>query len=672
MFSRKALYYFILSIFLSLILPALHAQQHADSSGQLKKVTITAYKKPIDFTTAVPVHSINLETLQQINAESIADAAKYFSGVLIKDYGGIGGLKTISVRSLGALNTGLIYDGIPVADAQTGQIDLSKFSSTFVQTLELAEANPQQILLPARTYSSAAVLTVTTNTFNTTNFTQTKWQAGIRQGSFGLWQPFAGIYLPTGKHVVISANAEAITAKGNYPYYIQNGMFSQKATRTNSDIKSFQGEVNIVKQFSDSSQWQTKVWGYTSQRGLPGSIIFFNNISVQRLWDKDFFAQSRYQKKFTEKTSLLVAAKYSSLFTRYKDPNFLNNAGGLDDRYTQQEIYLTASLSQKIGKYFSVSLASDFSSAHLTSNITPFATPTRNTWWNSMAIQYARTCLQLNASLLSTIVHDKTQTGTAASDKNELTPTVAASYKTNMESPFLFRAFYKNIFRLPTFNDLYYTYISTINPKLLPEYSKQYNVGITYSKNFNSAIQQLNISADGYYNTVKNKIIAVPSQNLFVWTMMNLGKVHIHGIDINADASGKFSSSIKWSLRIAYTLQKALDVTDPSSSEYKNEIPYTPDNSGSALAAVHYRQWSAGYSFLFSGERYALGENDPSNELDGWSTHDFFVARRFNFGSFQTTVKAELNNVFNERYDVIRYYPMPGRSYKISITLNNL
>ncbi len=672
MFVRQQLYYFICSVFFTLSLFLLQAQQHADSSSSLKKVIVTAQKKPIGFTTPVPVQTINHEALQQINAESVADAAKYFSGVLIKDYGGIGGLKTISVRSLGALNTGLIYDGIPVADAQTGQIDLGKFSSTFVQTLELSQANPQQLLLPARVYSSVAILGVTTNIYNAKNFTEKKWQAGIKQGSFGLWQPFAGIYFPTGKNFIISANAEGVKASGDYPYYINNGSFSQKANRNNSDIKSLQGEINIVKQFSDSSQWQTKVWYYTSERGLPGSIIFYNNISVQRLWDKDFFAQTRYQKKFSANTSLLISAKYSSLFTRYKDPNFLNNAGGLDDRYTQNEIYVSAALSHKFGKYFSASIASDFASAHLSANITPFATPTRNTFWNSVAVQFAKNNFQINASLLNTTVNDQTKIGTAAINKNEVTPTIAASYKPNEKSPFLFRAFYKNIFRLPTFNDLYYTYINNINPKLQPEYSKQYNAGITYSKNFNSIIKQLSISADGYYYTVKNKIIAVPSQNLFVWTIENLGKVHIKGIDINTEANGNITSSIKWSARIAYTLQQAQDVTNPSSTEYKNEIPYTPDNSGSALLSFYYKKWNAGYSILFSGTRYALGENNPDNELPGWDTHDFFVARNIRFSTFTTNIKAEINNLFNERYDVIRYYPMPGRSYKISITFTNL
>ncbi len=666
-------YYVFIVVFLLAFFPAiLFAQKSPDSTGLLKKVIVTATKNQNGFATAVPVQLLNHEALQQINAESIGDAAKYFSGVLIKDYGGVGGLKTISVRSLGSLNTGIIYDGIPVADAQTGQIDLSKFSATFVQTLELDQANPQQILLPARVYSSSAILAVTTNTFHTTDFTQKKWQAGIKEGSFGLWQPFAGIYLPAGKNIVISANAEAIRAKGDYPYYIDNGMFSQKAYRSNSDITSFQGEVNVVKQFSDSSELQVKTWGYTSERGLPGSIIFFNDISVQRLWDKDFFAQSRYQKKISNNMSLLVSAKYSSMFTRYRDPNFLNNAGGLDDRYNQQELYASVALSRCVGKYILLSVASDIASTHLSADITPFATPTRSSLWNSFAIQYARAHWQVNASLLNTNINDKTKTGTAATNKNEFTPTIAASYKINAESPFLFRFFYKDIFRMPTFNDLYYTYISNINPKLLPEYSKQYNAGITYSKNFNGTVKQVNLGIDGYYNTIKDKIIAVPSQNLFVWTMENLGKVHIKGVDINGEGNGKFSSTVKWSVRIAYTWQQALDVTDPSSAEYKNEIPYSPANSGSALAVVYYKDWSAGYSFLFSGNRYTLGENNPANELPGWNTHDVFIARRINLRHFETSVKGELNNVFNERYDVINYYPMPGRSYKISIVFNNL
>jgi hypothetical protein len=58
--------------------------------------------------------------------------------------------------------------------------------------------------------------------------------------------------------------------------------------------------------------------------------------------------------------------------------------------------------------------------------------------------------------------------------------------------------------------------------------------------------------------------------------------------------------------QIAYTWQQAEDVTDPSSTVYKDEIPYTPDHSGSALAAAYYKT-GARYSILFSGEKIYAG-----------------------------------------------------------------
>jgi vitamin B12 transporter len=660
----------ITALLMTFLTPYTNAQK--DTARILKSVLISAEKKNNNYNSAVPEQILTHQIIQEINGESIADAAKFFSGVLIKDYGGIGGLKTISVRSLGSLNTSLLYDGVLVADAQTGQIDLSKFSSTFTQSVQLDESNPLDILLPARVYSSAAVLSVNTSSYRTNNFTQDKWRAGIRQGSFGLWQPYAGIYLPTGKKFVVSINAEGLTSKGNYPYNVENGMFSQKLYRANSDIKSLQEEINIVKHFADSSQWQTKFWGYESDRGLPGSIIFFNNISAQRLWDRDFFAQSQYRRRIKLRTSILFSVKFSSLFTRYKDPNFLNNAGGLDDRYSQNEIYGSFVISHQLGKYVEAAFASDFALTHLGANIAAFPTPTRLSWWNSLSMQYARTQWYINGSILNTTVHDMTRLGMAASAKEELTPAIAISYRPFVQGSWLIRSFYKDIFRLPTFNDIYYNYTNSINSKLLPEFSNQSGLGVTYSKGFNSFFKLVNVSLDGYYSWVKDKIISVPSQNLFMWTVLNLGKTHIKGVDLTAESNGIISSTMTWSTRIACTLQQALDVTDPSSAEYKNEIPYTPDFSGSALVSFYYTAWNVGYSLLYSGRRFTLGANNPANEIPGWASQDIFAGRKFLLKRIEVNVKVQISDLFNERYEVVRYFPMPGRSFMVSIIFINL
>ncbi|HLX92470.1 MAG TPA: TonB-dependent receptor plug domain-containing protein, partial [Puia sp.] len=511
----------------------LYAQKH-DSSALLHKIIISAEKKPAGFKAPVAEQSLSREFLENLNTESVGDAAKYFSGVLIKDYGGTGGLKTISTRSLGAFNTSILYDGITVADAQTGQIDLSKFSSTFVQSLQLDQANPQQLPLPARAYSSASVLSIFSSAFNTANFSQDKWQMGLKQGSFGLWHAFAGLYFPFSGSLVASANLEATESRGNYPYTVNNGMFSEELRRANSDLRSFLGEFNIVKRFDDSSQLQMKCWSYNSERGLPGSTIFFNNNSAQRLADNDIFFQSRFHKKLGIATELLVSLKFSSTITGYRDPDFLNNSGGLNDHYYQNEEYTSLAISHGFGANFKASIASDFAVTHLNANIQNFATPTRYSFWNNIAAEYAEKHWQFNASLLNSTFVDHAANETGTINRNQLTPGLAVAYKPASSGPWLFRAFYKFIYRLPTFNDLYYTYTTSVNAKLQPENTWQYDVGIVYNNHFNRQLEQLSLSTDVYYNSVRDKIVSVPSVNLFQWTVLNLGRVSIKGIDVAA------------------------------------------------------------------------------------------------------------------------------------------
>ncbi|MBS1565141.1 MAG: TonB-dependent receptor, partial [Bacteroidetes bacterium] len=135
---------------------------------------------------------------------------------------------------------------------------------------------------------------------------------------------------------------------------------------------------------------------------------------------------------------------------------------------------------------------------------------------------------------------------------------------------------------------------------------------------------------------------------------------------------GVLAHSIGWTLRLAYSFQQALDMTTPGAASYKNKIPYTPEHSGSAMLGFQYRRWATGYNLLFSGTRYTLGENNPYNQLDGWGTHDVFLSRRVELKNCALLLKAEVNNLSGAAYDIIRYYPMPGRSYKISLSINHL
>ncbi|PZR29963.1 MAG: hypothetical protein DI535_00210 [Citrobacter freundii] len=647
----------------------MHDVSAQDSSRVLQKVTLRAVKKRNLFLDLLPSQSLDQRTLQQVNAPTVGDAARFFSGVQVKDYGGIGGLKTISVRSLGASQTGVLYDGIPVSDVQTGQIDLSRYSSSFLQSIDLYQANMPGSLLPARAFSSASVLAMYTAAFYPQTMNRS-WQGGLRQGSFGYWQAFAGKGLVLPRNWAMNIQADAISSKGDYPFTVVNGNIREDKKRGNGELRSIQGELNLLKTFNDSSGLQIKAWTYDSKRGLPGAVIFFNDRSVQKLYNRDYFIQTRYNRSLSSATSLLVNAKFNHAYTRYVNPDFQNGAGGLDDRYRQNEAYLSVAADHKISQYFTAALSADGAYTFLHANKNNFARPERFSQWSNALLNFSDSLWQVQSSVLFSWFSDQVSIGASAGDRSKLTPSFSISRKWKEGSPLSFRFFYKEVFRMPTFNDLYYNFIGNTN--LRPEYARQYNAGVVWVKELRGKLKQFNLSVDGYVNRIKDKIVAVPSQNLFSWTMLNLGKVDIKGVDVTAQLQGVIGGAVSWFGRVSYTWQRATDITDPTSSRYKDRIPYTPDHSGSGILSFAFRQWSAGYSVTYSGTRYTLGENNPANQLDGWGTHDVFVARQLNIHATKLTVKAELNNLSDERFDIVRNYPMPGRSYKISLLFNHL
>lgn len=137
--------------------------------------------------------------------------------------------------------------------------------------------------------------------------------------------------------------------------------------------------------------------------------------------------------------------------------------------------------------------------------------------------------VEIQASLLGTLVHDRTKgdrmVGQAEAHTGRL-PLVEALRTAGIN----IRAFYKRIFRMPTLNDLYYTFVGNVD--LDPEFTTQYDAGITYSRTFEHTwLRSLELQADVYYNQVDNKIVATPTSNFFRWTMVNLGNVEIRGVD---------------------------------------------------------------------------------------------------------------------------------------------
>ena len=220
---------------------------------------------------------------------------------------------------------------------------------------------------------------------------------------------------------------------------------------------------------------------------------------------------------------------------------------------------------------------------------------------------------------------------------------------------------------MPTFNDLYYADMG--NSSLDPERVTQYNIGLMFNRRTEKFVNEMRFSADVYYNNVTDKIIAYPKGQQFRWTMLNLGKVDIKGMDLSALINVNPIKDLSVTLRGQYTFQRAIDVTNPSDSYYRDQIPYVPRHSWSVVVNLSWKDWNLNYSYIYVGERYNQQENIRSNYTRPWYTSDISASRDFRFNRTSFRVLAEVNNVFSRDYDVILNYPMPKRNYRLTLSI---
>ena len=179
-------------------------------------------------------------------------------------------------------------------------------------------------------------------------------------------------------------------------------------------------------------------------------------------------------------------AKYNYSFSKYRDISNKYSGGKQEDLNTQNEYYGSAGILYTPCSYVSFSLNTDIARNTLVNNFVNAPTPKRWTSLTAFAAQYKSPVLTATASLLSTYITDKVENGDRPADKKRLSPAVSISWRPFQEQSFRIRASYKDIFRVPTFTDLYYLRMGNVNLK--PEKATQYNIGFTWNDEILSLI----------------------------------------------------------------------------------------------------------------------------------------------------------------------------------------
>ena len=486
--------------------------------------------------------------------------------------------------------------------------------------------------------------------------------AQLKMGSFGYVSPFLRYEQNVSERLAFSAVGEYVYAKNDYPFELKSNGVTVSDRRTNSRMNSGHGELNFVWCADTFNRLSGKIYYYDNDRQLPGVVHFYSNLCKESLRDRNFFGQLMYQTYHHKGWSLKWLAKFNWNASVYKNPLIPNN--NYDASYWQREGYTSAAVLYTPSEQWAFDYSADYSFNNLSSAEvrTIGIRPYRHTILQSATAKYRNGRLTALARLLYSLYLNDAKDGKGSQNMRRLSPSLSLSYQLMEDEQLFLRASYKNIFRAPTFNESYYFHYGS--PDLAPESTDQVNVGLTWKTQTEGL--DLQLTADGYYNHVKDMIVAVP-YNMFIWTCINVGKVRVLGAEATAAASYRLSESQSLQFSGNYSYQQAENRTNPSSPYYGHQIAYVPLHTGSV--AIGWENPWVSLSLHGSGisSRWANNNQQPGTLVKGYWDTGLTAYHTFRWGTQQLEARIDVKNLFDTQYEIVQFYPMPGRSWQLSV-----
>ena len=641
---------------------AVSAQENADTIRHtLSEVVVVSSEASKEATSSAPLRIVDRLQMLRTGVGDVSDALTRMPGVNLRDYGGAGGLKTVSVRGFGAGHTGVVFDGVPLSDVQSGQIDLSRYSIDNVKNVSMVIGDNDDIFIPARLSASAATVSISTIPV----LKGIDMNVKMRAGSYGFYNPFLRFGMPVSDNVAFNVIGEFTHADNNYPFKLKNGDLETNERRTNSRMNSGNAEANLLWNVNRSNTITAKVYYYNSNRQLPGPVIYYNNVSNERLRESNTMAQAQWRSRLSDYFTLKGLMKFNHAVSMYHDENGKYPGGVLDQNYWQREYYTSWALLYAPVTDWTFNYSADYFYNNLNSNLTTDGRPFRNSVLQSLTAKYHTNNVTVMARALWSLYFNGAEVGTAAKDAGKLSPSVSLSWKPLSEQLLFLRASYKNIFRMPTFNEAYFDHYGSTD--ILPETTDQFNIGATYTLNAGKFLPQATFTLDGYINNIHDMIVAVP-YNMFVWSMVNLGKARIYGVDATGEIIFSPHNGHNLIFNLNYSLQRAMPLTSKESSEWKKQVAYIPLHSGSAAVSYENPWVNVTVSGTGVSERFTTNNNLPATRIDGYMEFGLTAWRVFNVRKHTIDIRADIQNILNKQYYIVARYPMPGRQYKISVS----
>ncbi len=616
----------------------------ADSAYfRLPELTVTAGKKlsmpEMNYTGNTIIDKSKIEAINPITWDELF---RLSPTAVIKDYGGMVGMKTISLRGSLAAQTLITLNGTRINSSQNGIIDLTSLPIALLSEIQIVRGGLSAI------HGSSALGGVV-NIITDRKLSGVKLTPNI--GSYGdKVVSLAGALVENNYNV--STFFEYKASDGSYPINVSQYGDRYTYKRENADFKILSFGANAQYYASTKDIFHLNFISTFTEKGVPGAVLQGNLESLTaRSNDMYSLLKFDYFKVMSSKSSFKTSLHYRYSENHYVDKVYvpINYAG--DSHFYSNDFNVTNHFDFSL-KDFHFRLSNELFYSMLTGDMLD----------KSLGGIVSRYGASFSVSADTRQIFDKFDFFIASridffnKHESSVSPYLGFNYSV-FEGILEFPASISYNFRIPSFNELYY--LNYGNSNLKPEKSISFNVGMNFLP-----VSNLSAKVNLFMIQTQDLILSVPKTPL-LWSAQNVGIAQSCGFEF--EAGGSFWED-ELNLSIAYT---RMDVRDKelNSPNYNKLLPYFPQETIGIFILFKLYDFNFIQKLNYNSFTYSLRSNDINSVVAPYSTFDVAVSKVFKFGSFTLYPRFDIINLFDERFAIIKNYPMPGRMFRFSVNV---
>jgi vitamin B12 transporter len=615
------------------------------SAGQTKSISDTikigeviVSSPPFLSASGNNIAVIDSSLIKDYSHENISAILMENTPIFVKTYGS-GGIATISLRGTGAGYTQLAWNGVNINSPMLGQTDLSLLPAGFIDDINIHYGGSS---LALNNGGIGGIINIET---------KPDWREGttllgdISIGSFGR---YSGLFkAKTGNRNFMSSTKVLFqSARNNFLYlntFISNDPVREHRKNAAVYGNSFMQELYFHKKRSVVS---ARFWYQNENRNIPVPIVNQQPENGEKQNDESLRTMINYG-RYNVNSDYNSSLSWFSEKLDYKNPQL-----SVDSKNISNTIIFKSGFDKIIKEKTRLSILFN-NELSIVNSVNYNGNKSRNLTGISMSLS-RRSGEKLGYSVL---IRE------AIKNNSFLIPdfSTGMEYKLIAGKEHFIKINLSHNSKVPTLNDMYWN--PGGNTLLKNEYS--YTGEVTY-KMSSSIAPSLNINSQlsMYMISIDNMIKWTPGSTN-IWSPRNIEKIRSTGIEGSVCILYKNDFvQIRFNTQYGYTRANEIRSADNERITGK-QLLYTPEHQLSTSLRAEHGNYYLFWMTCYTGRRFT--SSDESQYLPAYLLNNITTGLKLGSGRGSFDFNFKVENLFDVNYQAIAWYPMPGRTFIISL-----